>query len=139
MTDPKLTPEVFGDYGLHLDEMRRAPNNVTVIKGPTMTEREEHVRRAREVIMRPDIHTRQVVRDAAVVLQAWGDSADVIMADAACYGMDREEWDEIDRRMSEPPTEPESVKYYWLAIILGMGISAVLIGYMAYLVASFPS
>ena len=138
MTDPTLTPEVYGDYGLHLEQMRRAPSNITVIKGPTMDERIEHVRRAREVIMRPDIHTRQVVRDAAVVLQAWGDSADQVMADAACYGMDREEWEEIDRRMSEPPTEPESIKYYWLAIIGGMIASAGLIGYAAYLVASLP-
>ena len=138
MTDPTLTPEVYGDYGLHLERMRRAPSNITVIKEPTMDEREEHVRRAREVIMRPDIHTRQVVRDAAVVLQAWGDSADQVMADAACYGMDREEWDEIDRRMSEPPTEPESIKYYWLAICGGMIASIGLIGYAAYLVASLP-
>ena len=71
--------------------------SVTVIAGPTMEDRAEHVRRARQVIADPSIHTRKVVRDAAAVLRAWGDYTDQVMADAAVYAQDRERWDEIDR------------------------------------------
>jgi len=138
VTDPTLTPEVYGDFGLHLENARRKPSTVTVISGLPMEEREQHVERAREVIKRPDLHTRRVVRDAATVLQAWGGAADALMADAASYALDREDWEDINRRMSDPPAEPEGVKYFWLAILGGCAVSVGLIGYAAYLVWSLP-
>lgn len=102
MTDPTLTPEVYGDFGLHLEQMRKPDTSkITVVAGPTMEQRQEHVERARQVIQRPDLHTRVVVRDAAQVLRAWGDFTDQVMCDAVIYQFDKQDWDEIDRKMSE--------------------------------------
>ncbi len=72
---------------------------VHVIAGPTMQERQEHVERARQVMSRPHVHTKRVVREAAQVLRAWGDMTDQIMCDAVIFQIEKDEWDEIDRRL----------------------------------------
>lgn len=129
MTDPTLTPEIYGDFGLYLAQMRdRKPDtsNVTVVSGLPMEERLKHVAAAREVLSRPDIHTKLVLREAAQVLRAWGDFTDQIMCDAVIYQIDKQEWDEIDRRLTDVFTEAEQAmeqqaRVVRLAVSVAMG------------------
>lgn len=49
---------------------------------PAPVDRDEHVRNARAVLRSAEVQTAQVLRDACLVLQAWGDATDWLEADA---------------------------------------------------------